>query len=94
MRGEDEFDPQQNSERELSVIGQSVSDRALRFTLLFCVFVCLHVKFCVFYLKVRNLFFRWSVCVCRRAKCRSQLSIKMLRMYTQYGALVWNVCFL
>lgn len=29
MRGEDEFDPQQNSERELSVIGQSFSDRGL-----------------------------------------------------------------
>lgn len=53
MRGEDEFDPQQNSERELSVIGQSVSDRALAFTLIFRVFLCLHVKFCVCQCKVR-----------------------------------------
>lgn len=55
MRGEDEFDPQQNSERELSVIGQSVSDRALAFTLEFRVILCLHVKFCDYYNKVRIL---------------------------------------
>lgn len=48
MRGEDEFDPQQNSERELSVIGQSVSYRGLKFTLLFRECLCLHVKFCEF----------------------------------------------
>lgn len=42
MRGENEFDPQQNSERELSLIGQSVSHCALEFTLIFR--VPLHVK--------------------------------------------------
>lgn len=55
MRGEDEFDPQQNSERELSVIGQSVFDRALAFTFIFRVFLCLHVKFCVYRCEVRLL---------------------------------------
>lgn len=40
MRGEDEFDPQQNSERELSVIGQTVSDRGLKLLYYF-------VNFCV-----------------------------------------------
>lgn len=49
MRGEDEFDPQQNSERELSVIGQSASDRALVFPLVFRVFLCVACEIlCVF----------------------------------------------
>lgn len=56
MRGENEFDPQQNSERELSLIGQSVSHCALEFTLIYRVlFLCLHVKIRACKNKVRYL---------------------------------------